>query len=75
MRVALFGGSGFVGSYIIDQLIESGHVPRVLVRSGSQNKIISPDNCEIVEGDITSKDSIMNVLEDAEAVIYNIGII
>ena len=75
MRVALFGGSGFVGSYIIDQLIESGHVPRVLVRSGSQNKIISPDNCEIVEGDITSKDAIMNVLEDAEAVIYNIGII
>ena len=75
MRVALFGGSGFVGSYIIDQVIESGHLPRILVRSDSHNKIISPDKCEIVEGDITSKDAIMNVLEDAEAVIYNIGII
>ena len=52
MKVALFGGTGFVGSYIIDQLIESGHIPRVLVRPGSQQKIISPDKCEIVEGNI-----------------------
>ena len=74
MRVALFGGTGFVGSYIIDQLIESGRVPRVLVRPGSYQKIISP-KCETVEGDIANADAIMSVLEDAEAVIYNIGII
>ena len=75
MKVALFGGTGFVGSYIIDQLIESAHVPRILVRSDSHNKIISPDRCEIVEGDIANADDIMSVLEDVEAVIYNIGII
>ena len=75
MKVALFGGTGFVGSYIIDQLIESGHLPRILVRSDSHNKIISPDRCEIVEGDIANADDIMSVLEDVEAVIYNIGII
>ena len=71
MKVALFGGTGFVGSYIIDQLIESGRVPRVLVRPGSYQKIISP-KCETVEGDIANADAIMSVLEDAEAVIYNI---
>ena len=31
MKVALFGGTGFVGSYIIDELIASGQTPRVLV--------------------------------------------
>ncbi|MDG1847707.1 MAG: NmrA family NAD(P)-binding protein, partial [Candidatus Marinimicrobia bacterium] len=34
MKVALFGGTGFVGSYIIDQLLDSGHKPRLLVREG-----------------------------------------
>ena len=75
MRVALFGGTGFVGSYIIDQLVESGHLPRILVRSNSHNKIISPDRCEIVEGNIANTDDIMNALEKADAVIYTIGII
>jgi NADH dehydrogenase len=75
VRVALFGGTGFVGSYIIDQLIESSHLPRILVRSNSHNKIISPDRCEIVEGNIANTDDIMNALEKADAVIYTIGII
>lgn len=75
MRVALFGGTGFVGSYIIDQLVESGHLPRILVRSNSHNKIIFPDRCEIVEGNIANTDDIMNALEKADAVIYTIGII
>ena len=39
MKVALFGGTGFVGSYIIDQLIDSGHIPRVLVRPRYHQKI------------------------------------
>jgi len=75
MRVALFGGTGFVGSYIIDQLVESSHLPRILVRSNSHNKIIFPDRCEIVEGNIVNTDDIMNALEKADAVIYTIGII
>ena len=75
MKVALFGGTGFVGSYIIDQLVESGHLPRILVRSNSHNKIIFPDRCEIVEGNIANTDDIMNALEKADAVIYTIGII
>lgn len=75
MKVALFGGTGFVGSYIIDQILQAGYIPRILVRPGSKDKVVSNDKCEIVEGDINSKDAIVNVLEDAEAVIYNIGII
>lgn len=27
-RIALFGGTGFVGSYLVDALVEAGRSPR-----------------------------------------------
>ena len=33
MKVALIGGTGYVRSYIIDELIKSGHKPKLLVRN------------------------------------------
>ena len=35
MKIAIFGGTGFVGSYIIDELLKNDHEPLVLVREGS----------------------------------------
>ena len=75
MRVALFGGTGFVGSYIVDQLIDKEHIPRMLVRNSSIEKSLSRDKCEIVNGDITDGDVIREVITGADAVIYTIGII
>ena len=75
MRVALFGGTGFIGSYIIDQLIDKEHIPRMLVRNGSTEKSLSSNKCEIVNGDITDGDAIREVITGADAVIYTIGII
>ena len=43
MKVALIGGTGFVGSYIVDELIMSDHTPRILVREGSELKVIQPE--------------------------------
>ena len=75
MKVALFGGTGFVGSYIIDQLIDSGHKPRLLVREGSDHKIQSSESCEIIYGDISNEKAIREVVDDSDAVIYSIGLI
>ena len=72
MKVALFGGTGFVGSYITDKLIESGHVPRILVREGSHQKVNSPDKCEIVEGNISETNSIQDVIKGTDAVIIQL---
>ena len=35
MRVAIIGGTGFVGSYLVDALVKAGHEPSLLVRPGS----------------------------------------
>ena len=73
MKVALFGGTGFVGSYLIDCLILNDYIPQVLVRSGSENKIRS--ECNIIIGDIADENAVEKTIMGTEAIIYNIGII
>lgn len=75
MRVALFGGTGFVGSYLVDALVAAGHTPRLLVRSGSEGKVRQAERCEIVPGKIGEPQAVAACLEGADAAIYNIGLI
>lgn len=75
MRVALFGGTGFVGGYLLEALLEQGHEPTVLVRPGSEGKVRSARRCRLVAGDIGSDAAIGATLESCEAAIYNIGIL
>ena len=75
MKVTLFGGTGFVGSYLVDTLVAAGHTPRLLVRSGSEGKVRQPGRCEIVPGEIDNARAVAASLEGADAAIYNIGLI
>ena len=75
MKIAVFGGTGFVGSYIIDSLIEENHLPKLLVRKGSESKLALAEKCEIINGDIDNISSIKETIADSDAVIYTIGII
>ena len=75
MKVALIGGTGYVGSYIIDELIKNGHTPRLLVRDGSESKVIQPEKCETINGDIDDAAALSETLEGCDAVIYLIALI
>lgn len=75
MHVAVFGGTGFVGSYLIDALLNARHNPCVLVRPGNEHKLKQAERCRITPGDIASESAIKSVLNDCDAVIYNIGIL
>ncbi len=75
MRVAVFGGTGFVGSYIIDALLDAGHEPVVLVRPGSEGKVRHSDHCLTVPGAIDDAAAIAATLRDCDAAIYLIGIL
>ena len=75
MKVALIGGTGYVGSYIIDELIKNGHTPRLLVRDGSESKVIQPEKCETINGDIDDAAALNETLEGCDAVIYLIALI
>ena len=75
MKVAIFGATGFVGSYLVDRLLADGHTPRVLVRAGSESKLRAPERCEVVSGEIGDAAAVARCLEGADAAIYNIGLL
>lgn len=75
MKTAIIGGTGFVGSYIVDALLEAGHEPHVLVRPGSEDKLHRADECRQTTGDLDSPAAIDAVVAGCDAVIYNVGIL
>lgn len=75
MNVALFGGTGFVGTYLIEELLNNNHTPVLLVREGSENKVTRAKDCIINIGDVSDNKTIEDTIRDVDAVIYNIGLI
>tara|TARA_B100001996_G_scaffold63978_2_gene46032 strand:+ start:22506 stop:23435 length:930 start_codon:yes stop_codon:yes gene_type:complete len=75
MKVALFGGTGFVGSYITDELLNHKHKPKLLVRKNSSKKLLQADNCEIFEGDLSDQAALKRVIKSSDVVIYSIGLV
>lgn len=74
MNVAVFGGTGYIGSHITEALIARGHHPVLLARQGSRSSVI-PRGATVINGDIGDTDAIAKTIEGASAVIYSIGII
>jgi NADH dehydrogenase len=75
MRVAIFGGTGFVGGYLIDALLAQGHEPAVLARPGSEAKLRQSERCHRFFGDIADAQAVTACLQGCDAAIYNIGIL
>jgi uncharacterized protein YbjT (DUF2867 family) len=74
MKLTIFGGTGFVGNYLVEEALKKGHELTLLVRPGSEKKLVSR-NVNLVSGHIDDELSLAKALENADAVIYNIGII
>ena len=75
MRVAIIGGTGFVGGHLTDALLAAGHEVSLLVRAGSESKARRSEHVRTSPGDISSADALKSVMEGCSAVIYNVGIL
>ena len=73
MTVLVTGGTGFVGRYIVDELIGAGHSVRCLVRS--PEKAMLPDEVDVVQGDVMDPGSVDSAMNGVEAVMHLVGII
>ena len=72
-RIFLTGATGFVGGNILEAL---GDRPvRALVRSKREAARIAGSNVELVEGDVTSPESLRGALDGCEAAIHLVAII
>ena len=75
MRIAIIGGTGFVGGYLIDALLRDGHQVVTLLRPGSEGKLNRPDEVETVAGDLADREALAALMQGADAVIYNVGLL
>ena len=75
MRIAIVGGTGFVGGYLLDALVGGGHEVAALLRPGSESKLRHSDKVTAVPGNLDSPESLRTLVEGADAVIYNVGLL
>lgn len=75
MKIAVLGGTGFVGSYIVNALIRAGHAVSMLVREGSEQQLPDTPVWRTTSGDINDQAAILSTTADCDAVVYCIGLL
>lgn len=65
MKVAVTGGSGFIGSHVVDRLVEAGHSVRVLDGARPRRGDVEWSPC-----DITRLSQVIGSLKDCNAVFH-----
>lgn len=71
--ILVLGGTGHYGRHIVKSLQEKGQQVRVLTRNAANARRILGDEAEIVEGDITSRESVVEALEGVKAVVISVS--
>ncbi len=71
--VALTGGTGFIGPYLVRSLAAAGWWVRVLVRPGRQHALAA--GIEVIGGDLDDEESLARLLDGADALVHAAGAI
>ena len=72
IKIAIIGGTGKAGKYLVNQLISQGYYFKALVRH-PENFIISSSLCEVVTGDVADYTAIHTLISGCDAVISTLG--
>jgi len=67
-KVLVTGGAGFIGSFIVDELVEKGHDVRILDNldkqvhpTGKAPEWLNP-KAEFIQGDVRNKDALRTAI-------------
>jgi UDP-glucose 4-epimerase len=67
-RVLVTGGSGFIGSHVVDKLADAGYEPRIYDLQPSPHH--EPGSIDTVVGDLFDHDTLSAAMEDCDAVVH-----
>jgi len=73
MSVLVTGGTGFIGSHLVEALLARGEKVRCLVRSKRKPRWLGAMAVELVEGDCARPETLRAAVEGVEYVIHGAG--
>ena len=72
MRIALTGGTGFVGAALIDLLLAQGHEVVALARDPA--KLARADDVAVVKGDLDNEEALGKIAQNADVFMHLAGV-
>jgi dTDP-L-rhamnose 4-epimerase len=80
-KVLVTGGAGFIGSFLVDKLIEEGHEVKILDsldtqvhKNGKAPDYLNP-KAEFIKGDVTKKQDLEKAIEGVEIVFHKAAVV
>ena len=75
MRALVTGGAGFIGSHLVDELVDAGYSVKIIDNLSSGNLAlvnhqIAAGNAEFIEGDVTSIDDVLQATKEVDVVFH-----
>jgi nucleoside-diphosphate-sugar epimerase len=70
MRALVTGGTGFIGSHLVDELLQQGYEVRVLRRPTSSTTYLEGKNLTYAVGDLSDTTSLMKACENIDVVFH-----
>jgi nucleoside-diphosphate-sugar epimerase len=70
MRVFVTGATGFIGSFLVPELINAGHHVVALSRSDASAQALTRAGAEVFRGDLSELDRLQTAAEAADGVIH-----
>jgi dihydroflavonol-4-reductase len=75
MKAFITGATGFVGSHLVDRLLEKGYDVFCLVRKTSNLQWLKDKNIHLVEGDLFSNDVLAATIKDMDYIFHVAGVV
>lgn len=70
MKVLVTGATGFIGSHLLDTLVERGDEVRILARCGEDVKRLAQAGVKVYCGDLTDRPSVEAAVDGVERVLH-----
>ncbi|MEJ2494784.1 MAG: NAD-dependent epimerase/dehydratase family protein [Ignavibacteriaceae bacterium] len=70
MKIFITGGTGFIGRYFVERLLQTEHKPLCLARKTSKTQFLKDAGVDIQIGNVTDKSSLQKGMEGCDCVVH-----